>query len=634
MHLFDTDAFDTIRRVISPLQPVTFLDIGANAGWKARRMVECFPRARVWAFEPSPGVAAGLVERTKGSNNIVPVVKAAGAFNGSATFHVTKNDWCGSTLPPSTLGREMYGDWYDVSSTARVEMVRLDDWAASVGVAHVDAMKIDAQGAELDVIRGADRLLRSSVLAVSAEAPLNAEYAGASTFHDVDAALRERGFELFQIHEHWWRGPERRSACLDALWLKSKAVAWLRERPERGYEVDWCDRARQAAVHALVRGHRRIAIYGAGTHTSVVAEVFRGLPLEVVAVIDDDAGKSGANVQGWPIRTPGEALTLRPDAVLLSSNAHENRLWASAERFRGAGVDVMRLYPETEGGVEIAADSGGLSAGSPGAERDAIAAERDAVDESKLAPARVERVAAQPPEAFRYEGYLRLNQRRLEHLASLGLEFHGRRVLEVGAGIGDLTSFWIDRGCRVTCTDGRPENVEHLRSTFADEPRVSVRRLDMERPGEFAEEPYDIVFCYGLLYHLRNPAEAMAYLSRACSGTLLLETCVSFGDHEAMNPVAEDSALHSQAISGVGCRPTRPWVMGRLRALFPHVYVPTTQPCCAEFPIDWTAQRGGEVVVGVGGVGGVLSRSVFVASRHALASPMLVERLPMRQAAA
>lgn len=614
MHLFDTDAFDTIRKVISPLQPVTFLDIGANAGWKARRIVECFPRARVWAFEPSPAVAAGLVDRNKGSNNIVPVVKAAGAFNGTARFHVTKNDWCGSALPPSDLGREMYGDWYDVSATVPVEMVRIDDWAASVGITYVDAIKIDAQGGEVDVIRGADRLLRTSVQAVSAEAPLTAEYAGASTFQDVDAALRERGFELFQIHEHWSRGPERRSTCLDALWLKSNVVARLRKTPDSAYELDWQERARRACEACVLKGQRRIALYGAGMHTRVIADAIRDLPIEVVGVVDDNAEKRGQSIAGWTICTAADALVAKPDVVVLSSNSHENRLWDAAARFRDAGIDVVRLYPETIGGVETPSALTPIP----------VPVTNEAVDASSLGAARIERVAHTPPDAFRYEGYVRLNQRRLEHLASLGLDFTNKRVLEVGAGIGDLTSFWIDRGCRVTCTDGRAENVEHLRRTFAHEQRVTVRQLNMESPGEFADEPFDIVFCYGLLYHLRNPADALAYLASACSGTLLLETCVSYGEHDAMNPVAEDSALHSQAISGVGCRPTRPWVMNRLRSLFPNVYIPTTQPSCAEFPVDWTSDRGLAP----------LTRSVFVASRNELKSPQLASQLLMRQAAA
>ena len=52
--------------------------------------------------------------------------------------------------------------------------------------------------------------------------------------------------------------------------------------------------------------------------------------------------------------------------------------------------------------------------------------------------------------------YLRHNARRLEHLASLQIPIRGKSVLEIGAGIGDHSSYYLDRGCTVTSrTRGR-----------------------------------------------------------------------------------------------------------------------------------------------------------------------------------
>lgn len=46
---------------------------------------------------------------------------------------------------------------------------------------------------------------------------------------------------------------------------------------------------------------------------------------------------------------------------------------------------------------------------------------------------------------FHCDEYLRDNQRRLEHLASLGLDIVGKTVLELGAGIGIIQAFfWIE----------------------------------------------------------------------------------------------------------------------------------------------------------------------------------------------
>jgi 16S rRNA A1518/A1519 N6-dimethyltransferase RsmA/KsgA/DIM1 with predicted DNA glycosylase/AP lyase activity len=73
--------------------------------------------------------------------------------------------------------------------------------------------------------------------------------------------------------------------------------------------------------------------------------------------------------------------------------------------------------------------------------------------------------------------YLRLNQRRQEHLATLGLPLAEKHIWEVSAGIGDHTTFFIDPGCRVTCTEARSELVECLSERF---PNIEVRQLDLD----------------------------------------------------------------------------------------------------------------------------------------------------------
>ena len=83
--------------------------------------------------------------------------------------------------------------------------------------------------------------------------------------------------------------------------------------------------------------------------------------------------------------------------------------------------------------------------------------------------------------AFHYEGYLRLNQRRLEHLASLRLPIGGKTVLEVGAGVGDHTSFFIDRSCIVTATDGRASNIAILQKRYPTVRSFTRLRVDSDR---------------------------------------------------------------------------------------------------------------------------------------------------------
>jgi hypothetical protein len=222
-----------------------------------------------------------------------------------------------------------------------------------------------------------------------------------------------------------------------------------------------------------------------------------------------------------------------------------------------------------------------------------------------------------PVDEFRSDHYLRHNQRRQEHLASIGLPIHSRTVLEVGAGIGDHTGFFFDRDCTVSTSDGRPGNFELLASRYS---WIDVQLLDLDHPDSDFTVQAEIVYCYGVFNHLSRPAEALAFLAGHCQDLFLLETCVAPGSEEGVSFMAEPREIPSQSLHGVGCRPTRSWIARELRRNFPFVYLPITQPWHPEFPLDWAAEQESKLV-----------RAVFVASRSRLDNPLLSTEIPDRQ---
>ena len=224
-----------------------------------------------------------------------------------------------------------------------------------------------------------------------------------------------------------------------------------------------------------------------------------------------------------------------------------------------------------------------------------------------------------PTALFHSRDYLRHNSRRLEHLASLGIPVAGKTVLEVGAGIGDHSHYYLDRGCTLTITEGREENLTYLRRRYPD---MNVQHLDLDAPGTGLQQTFDFVHCYGLLYHLSRPAPALRFLAERTGTTLFLETCVSFGDEAEEHLVPEKQHSPTQSVRGVGCRPTRPWVFAELQKHFEHVYCTATQPNHEEFALDWSRPDLHATE---------LSRAVFVASREPLALPVLVPHIPARQ---
>jgi SAM-dependent methyltransferase len=218
-----------------------------------------------------------------------------------------------------------------------------------------------------------------------------------------------------------------------------------------------------------------------------------------------------------------------------------------------------------------------------------------------------------PFQTFLEPNALAINEARMNHLASLDLPIEGRSVLEVGAGIGMLTGFFEERGCKVTSTDARKDNIgENLRR----HPHRKVMPLDLEHPADLAAlGRFDVVFCYGTLYHVATPEASLEALSKI-SDMILLETCLSAGDEDEA-PTVRELNTASQAYSEVGCRPTRRWVLNRLSRFWGHGYISLTQPAHPDFPIDFSQPRETENI-----------RAIFVGSRQRLDSPVLSTDIP------
>jgi glycosyltransferase involved in cell wall biosynthesis len=92
----------------------------------------------------------------------------------------------------------------------------------------------------------------------------------------------------------------------------------------------------------------------------------------------------------------------------------------------------------------------------------------------------------------------------------------GTRVLEIGAGIGNLTRGFVPRD-RYTVTDVNELYLDYLRGAFMGRPYLDVRRCDLEKPSDFdaLEGGYDTVVCLNVLEHVPDEAGALANIHRA-----------------------------------------------------------------------------------------------------------------------
>jgi SAM-dependent methyltransferase len=207
-------------------------------------------------------------------------------------------------------------------------------------------------------------------------------------------------------------------------------------------------------------------------------------------------------------------------------------------------------------------------------------------------------------ESFDTDAAVELNQARLAHLASLDLPLAGRSVLEVGAGVGRLTGFFLERDCSVVVTEARKENLDELRRRL---PTVDARAADVEESLQHLGS-FDVVFCYGLLYHLESPLRALRNMAGVCRDLLLIETMVC----DARLPVLrleDETTSVNQALRGLAHRPSPSYLALALnRAGFEHVYAATEPPAHPDY--RFASRDSLETARD-----GALLRGVFVASR-------------------
>jgi len=151
--------------------------------------------ATVLGFEP---VAAECERLNAGSDGARRYLPHAIGDGGEAVFRECNYPMTSSLYEPNFPLLEKFQALAEVTQVVRrtpVQTKRLDDIPEAAGA---DYLKLDVQGAELDVLRGADRLL-DSLLVVQTEVVFVPLYRDQPLFADIDTVLRRRGFAFHRF---------------------------------------------------------------------------------------------------------------------------------------------------------------------------------------------------------------------------------------------------------------------------------------------------------------------------------------------------------------------------------------------------------------------------------------------------
>jgi len=213
----NTDHIESLELLdcVKGLKPQVIYDIGANRGTWTSLCRYVFPSCHIHAFEPLDAHCQLFRARTKGSERITLHGVALGRSDGTAPMNVTSFSDASSMLSVTDIGETTFG--ISVVEQVPIQIRTLDGYCPENRLPAPDLMKLDVQGYELEVLRGAVNALKHCSAIIS-EVSFKRFYKEQCLFEDVVGFLYERSFRLSALGVRTALGVELEQA--DVLFVK------------------------------------------------------------------------------------------------------------------------------------------------------------------------------------------------------------------------------------------------------------------------------------------------------------------------------------------------------------------------------------------------------------------------------
>lgn len=197
-NLFDIQYEESESRFVANLlKPgMTFFDAGANQGFYTMLASKCVGnKGKVYAFEPVPSEFLHLQQNIHINRlqNIVGESMALGCQDGLTDMYVClhgKGSYS-SLKPPAENIRVP-------SKCIRVPIISLDNYVQLKNIRHIDFVKIDVEGGELDVLKGAVTVLRDLRPVVMCEIADSRTQPWGYNASEIYRFLEKYGYQWFQ----------------------------------------------------------------------------------------------------------------------------------------------------------------------------------------------------------------------------------------------------------------------------------------------------------------------------------------------------------------------------------------------------------------------------------------------------
>jgi FkbM family methyltransferase len=185
------DFFADVRSVLPSSKAATIFDVGANVGQSADVYLVQFADAEIFCFEPIESTHRTLIDKYKGNMRVQCHRLALGQSSGHSKMVL------GERSDLSYLVDDSNSNSATQAETELVEVNTLDGFCQANHIGHINFLKIDTEGGDLNVLRGATRmLLDDKIDLIQVEAGMNSRNKRHVPFEAIKSFLESYGYFL------------------------------------------------------------------------------------------------------------------------------------------------------------------------------------------------------------------------------------------------------------------------------------------------------------------------------------------------------------------------------------------------------------------------------------------------------
>ena len=146
-------------------QPITIVDAGANTGEYSLLLKDVLPLATIYAFEPNPVTFKVLKEKTKMINNVKSFSIGLGSAESTMEIYTYKND---KSSEHASVIKEVMVTLHksEQIENYQVSIINLDSFCKDHSLEKIHFLKIDTEGFELEVLKGAAHFIKEKNIEV------------------------------------------------------------------------------------------------------------------------------------------------------------------------------------------------------------------------------------------------------------------------------------------------------------------------------------------------------------------------------------------------------------------------------------------------------------------------------------